>query len=150
MEVEIRCRISGACALIQGQRVSGLAAEGSIEELDGVHNGRFLMPAGEGGLELENAAGIAGGHNVGTELGNEFGFAIAESFCGAGLHQIVDSGRAAADGSFGDFRKLQTRDASEQRARLAAHALRMLQVTGIVKCHAQLQRMACGAWIKTG
>lgn len=75
---------------------------------------RFLMPTSEGGLELENAAGIAGGDNVGSELRDQFGFAIAEGFRGFGLHQVVDSRGAAADCGLGNFRELETGDAGEQ------------------------------------
>ena len=42
----------------------GLAAEGSVEKLDGVHDGCLLMLACEGGLELQDAAGIAGGDDI--------------------------------------------------------------------------------------
>ena len=45
----------------------------------------LLMAAGEGGLKLQNAAGIAGGDNVGSELRDKFGFALAEGFGGVGL-----------------------------------------------------------------
>ena len=97
----------------------------------------LLMQARERGLKLEDATGIAGGDNIGPETGNEFGFAIAERIGGLWLNEIVDSRGTAADGGFGDLRKFETGNAGEQSARLRAHALRMLQMAGVVKRHAQ-------------
>ena len=104
--------------------------------MNGVHDGCLLMLAREGGLELQDAAGIAGGDDIGTELGNQFGFAIAKGFGCVRLHQIVDSRGAATDGGFGNFGELDSGNAGEQSARLRAHTLRVQQMTGIVKRNA--------------
>jgi len=65
--------------------------------------GRLLVPASERRLELEDAAWISGGDDVGSETGNKFGLAIAEGVGGVWLNEIVDSGGTAADGGFGNF-----------------------------------------------
>ena len=71
-------------------------------------------------------------------------FAVAESICGIGLHQIVDSGRATADGSLGDLEKFESGDLLEQTAGLEAHTLRVLQVARIVEGYAQRQKISSG------
>lgn len=84
------------------------------------------MLARERGPKLEDAAGIAGGDNIRFELGNEFGFAGAKGVGGVGLHEIVDSRGATADGGFRDLSKLEARNAREQSAWLRADPLRVL------------------------
>ena len=71
-----------------------------------VNNRFLLMLARKRRLELEDATGISGGDDIGSELQNEFGFAIAEGLGGVGLHEIVDSCGAAADGGLGDLDQL--------------------------------------------
>lgn len=100
-------------------------------------DGCLLMQVGERRLKLEGAAGIASGDDISVELRDEPGFAIAQGFSGVWLNEIVNAGGAAADGGFGNFSKFQTRDAGEQSARLRAHALGVLQVAGVVECHAE-------------
>ena len=95
------------------------------------------MQVGKRRLKLEGAAGIAGCDNVGSETRNQLGFAIAEGVSGVGLNEIVDSSGAATDGGFGDLDQLKRGNAREQRARLRAHALRMLQMAGIMKRNAE-------------
>ena len=99
--------------------------------------GGLLTLARERRLKLQNAAGIASGDDAGSETRNELGFAIPKGLGGARLNQVVDSRGAAADGGFGDLDELDPGNAREQRARLLAHALRMLQMAGVVKRHAQ-------------
>lgn len=107
--------------------------------------GRLLVPASERRLELEDAAWISGGDDIGSEMRNELGFAIAEGIGGVWLDEIVDSRRAAAEGRFGNLDEFKPGNTSKQIARLRAHALRMLQMTGIVERHAQFQEMALAA-----
>ena len=57
-----------------------------------MYDGCLLVAPGESGLELKNAAGVAGGYDVGFKLRNHFGFAVAKRFRGIGLHEIVDAG----------------------------------------------------------
>ena len=94
------------------------------------------MLAGESGLELQDAAGIARSDDVGSELRNQLGFAIAKGLGGVGLHEVVDPRGAAADGGLGNFGEFEPGNAGEQSARLVANALRVLQVAGVVKGHA--------------
>ena len=89
-------------------------------------------------LKLEGAARISGGDDVGSDMRNELGFAIPKRFGGIGLNKVVDSRGAAADGGFGYLYELKAGNAREQSTRLRAHALCMLQMTGIVERHAQL------------
>lgn len=110
------------------QRTGRLATERGIQDLYCVDNGSLLMLARERRLKLEDAAGISSGDDVGSEVRNEFGFAIAERIGGVGLDKIVDSCGTAADGGFGDLDKLKTWNSREQSARLRAHALRVLQM----------------------
>jgi hypothetical protein len=42
-----------------------------------VHDGNFVAGAGEGGLQLQQAAWVSGGDDVGVERRDEFGFAVA-------------------------------------------------------------------------
>src|SRR5215472_7856240 len=153
MEGSLRCchvyRILPALQL-PSQKIGRLAAERGIQDLNRVDYWRLLMLAREGRLQLENAARIAGGHDVGPKLRNEFGFATAEGFGGIGLNEIVDSCGAATNGGLGDFSELKARNARQQSARLREHALRMLQMAGIVERHAQLQRMARAARLELG
>ncbi len=98
-------------------------------------------------LQLQEAAGISRGHYVCLERGDQAGFAVAEFGGGFGLDEIVDSGGAAADGRFGNFKQL--RAGNLQRGGTWAvrdHALGMLQVAGIVKGHAGVDGLALGAW----
>ena len=76
-----------------------------------MHHGRLLVLAGESGLELQDAAGIAGGDGVDFELRHQLGFAIAEGFCRIRLHEIVDSRGTAADCGFGNFSEFEAGNA---------------------------------------
>src|SRR5215472_6047240 len=121
MEGSLRCchvyRILPALQL-PSQKIGRLAAERGIQDLNRVDYWRLLMLAREGRLQLENAARIAGGHDVGPKLRNEFGFATAEGFGCIGLNEIVDSCGAATNGGLGDFSELKARNARQQSARL--------------------------------
>lgn len=66
------------------------------------YRNRMALPS-KRGLELEQAARVAGGNYFGVEWGNELGFAVSEGIGGVRLHQVVDAGGAAADGGFWDF-----------------------------------------------
>ena len=109
-----------------------------------------LAEAGEGGLELKKAAGIAGGDDVGVEWRNELGLAVAQGVGGIGLDEVVDSRGAAADGGLGNFRELQLGNVRKQGARLGPDTLGMLQMAGIVEGDAEFQWMSRGAWLEIG
>jgi hypothetical protein len=74
---------------------------------------RLLTPARERRLELEDAAGVSSGNDVNAKMRNEFGLAVAQGFGGVGLHEIVNSGGAAANGGFGYLSKFEAGNASE-------------------------------------
>ena len=99
--------------------------------------GYLLVTARERRLELQRAAWVARSNYIGLQVRYEFGLAIAKGFSGVRLDEIVDSRRATADGRFGDFCEFKAGNAREQTSRLLAYALRMLQMAGIVKGHAQ-------------
>ena len=103
-----------------------LAVNRCVDELDGVDYWRCLALASEGGLELKETAGVAGGDDFGVERSDELGFAVAEGVGGVRLDEIVNAGGAAADGGFGDFCYLEAGNVREQLARLAANTLRVL------------------------
>jgi hypothetical protein len=84
-------------------RIQGEPADGSVEHLDCVDNRDAVVGLGQCGLQLQQASGIPGGHDVWLKRGDEAGFAVAEFGGGFGLDEIVDSRGAAADGRFGDF-----------------------------------------------
>lgn len=98
---------------------------------------RLLTPVRERRLKLKGAAGITSGNNIGSEIGDELGFAIAKRLGGVGLNEIVDSGGAAADGGLGNLDELKPGNSREQIARLRTHALRVLQMAGIVEGQAE-------------
>ena len=101
-----------------------------------VDNRCLLMLARERRLELQDAARVASGDDIGLERRNEVCFAIAESVGRFRLNEIVNPRGATADGRFGNLREFEPRNAAEQNAWLRAHTLGMLQVAGIVKRHA--------------
>jgi len=96
-------------------------------------------------LQLQEAAGISRGHYVCPQRGDEAGFAVAEFGCRFRLDEIVDSGGAAADGRFGNFEQLRAGNLLKQCPGLRTNALGVLQVAGIVKSHAGVERLAFGA-----
>jgi hypothetical protein len=130
--------------------VWGEAAKGGVEELDGVEYGDWVRGFAEGGLELENAAGIAGGDYIGVKSGDEVCFAIAEFAGGVGLDEIIDARGAAADRRFGNFKEFEAGDLGEQLARLRADALGVLEMAGIVEGDTSAQGFTFGARWKFG
>ena len=109
------------------------AAKRGVEDLDGVHDGQRASDLRERGLELEEAAGIAGDDDVRMEIDDEAGFAFAELSGGFRLNEIVNSSGAAADGAFGNFEEFDAGNGGEQLAGLGANALSVLQMAGIVE-----------------
>ena len=69
----------------------------------------------------------------------------APELCGHGrLRQVEDARAAAADIAFGNGGQRQSRNVTQQRARLRPHALRMGEVAGIVIGHPRRDGMAGG------
>src|SRR6266436_5237956 len=132
------------------ERFNRLAANRRIQELNRVHHGSFLSAARQCGLHLQNTSGISCRHRIGFEWSNDLGFPISQLIGGIRLHQVEDSRRATADRSFRNFRKFKPGNARKQCARLQTNALRMLQVTRIVKSHAQFQPISWGARLEFG
>ncbi len=93
---------------------------------------RFFSCTGERRLQLQHASGISGNDGVGVQWSDELRLAIAKRSCSIRLDKVVDSGGATADGSFGNFSKVQPRDVRKQGAGLGAHTLCVLQVARIV------------------
>src|SRR6266478_4198263 len=89
------------------ERFNRLAANRRIQELTRVHYGSLLAPPRQRGLHLQNAPWISRRHAIGLEWSNDLSLPISQLIGGIGLHQVEDSGRAAADRSFRNFRKLQ-------------------------------------------
>ena len=112
---------------------------------------RQLSPhAREGRLELQQAAGVSGHNHVRVQRRDMARFPVAELRGGFRLHQVVDSRGTATDRGFGNFQQFELRDASQQRARLRADALRVLQVASVMIGDAQTQGVAPGARLKPG
>ena len=130
--------------------LQGLAADGSIENLNRMNDGSVAAKTSQGGLELEKAAGVAGGDDIGVERSDELGFAIAEGVGGVGLDQIVESGGATADGVFWDFSEFELGNICQQLAGLRADALCMLKMTGIVEGYAEAERISWRAGRQLG
>ncbi len=59
-------------------------------------------------------------------------FLVAQFGCRIQLYQVVNSGRTATDGGVRDLQNFQLRNHRQHLARLEAHALRVLQMAGIV------------------
>src|SRR6267143_1431976 len=137
-------------SLARCKSTASLAANRRIQELNRVHYGSLLAPARQCGLHLQNTSGISCRHRIGFEWSNDLGFPISQLIGGIRLHQVEDSRRATADRSFRNFRKFKPGNARKQCARLQTNALRMLQVTRIVKSHAQFQPISWGARLEFG
>ena len=96
--------------------------------------------------KLQQAAGISGGDDVRVQGRDQLRFAIAQSVGRVGLHQIVDAGRAAADRRPREFPPAPCRECAARSDRgCEAHALRVLQVAGVVIGDAQRQRISLRA-----
>ena len=100
--------------------------------------------------ELQQAAGVSGHNHVRVQRRDMARFSVTELRGGFRLHQVVNSRGAAANRGFGDFQQFELRNASQQRARLRADALRVLQVASVVVGDAQAQCVARGARLKPG
>src|SRR5258708_29262454 len=85
------------------ERIQGEPADGSVEHLDCVDYRDAVVGLGQCGLQLQQASGIPGGHDVWLKRGDETGFAVAKFSGGFGLDEIVDSRGAPADKRFWDF-----------------------------------------------
>src|SRR3989442_6052326 len=108
-----------------------------IEQLDCVQD-RYRTPhARQPRTELQQAPRIPRDDHVG--VGREAGpdLAIAQVGGGAGLDEIEDSSRAAAQRGVRDLHELEPGNGAEQAAGLQAHVLRVLQVACIVIRYAQ-------------
>src|SRR6266852_4870533 len=132
------------------ERFNRLAPNRHIQELNRVHYGSFLPATRQRGLHLQNTSGISCRHHIGFERSNDLSLPISQLIVGIGLLEVEDSRRAAAERSFRNLRKVQSGNARKQCARLQTDALRMLQVTRIVKSHAQFQPISCGARLEFG
>lgn len=126
-------------------QLEAFVAESSVEELDSVDDRSGVAVAGQRGLELQEAAGIAGRNDVGLQRDDQFGFAVAEGGGGVRLDEIVDASGATADGGFGNFGEFEAGDGREKFTRLRANTLRMIEVAGVVEGDAHAEGMALRA-----
>jgi len=94
--------------------------------------------------DLQRAAGIRGHEQFGAGRRggpNRVGLAQAKFPGRLGLQQVVHPRRTAAGAAVADLDQSQARDGRKQRAGLITHALRVRQVTRVVVCHGQRQRV---------
>src|SRR5829696_764338 len=100
------------------ERVGREAADGGVDELDGMERGGGAARAPERGRDLDEAAGVAARVGVGAGVEHVPGLAVAEVRGRLGLDDVVDPGAAAADLLLGRLEALEAGDRVEQRARL--------------------------------
>ena len=114
---------------------------GGIENLHTMYNTDRMAGTIQRRLQLHQASGIAGGYSIYAERFNQCCLPIAKRRGGSWLHEVVDSGGTATDWRLWNFRDFQFRYLRQQLAWLRAHALGMLEVTGVVICNLQRERM---------
>ena len=92
---------------LASQRIRRQAAKRGVEQLNSVHDGRFLLLARERRLQLENAARISGGHNIRAKCSDVLCLAVSERHRGIRLNEIIDSRGTTANGGLGNFREFK-------------------------------------------
>src|SRR5262245_55962641 len=101
---------------------------------------------GGGGANLQYASRIRGNNHVGRSFGDVVSFAPAE-LCGQlRLSQVEDPGASAANLTLFEWHDGDAWYRGQKRARFAANALRMGQVTGIVVSNRQFQLPPRRTW----
>ena len=83
-------------------------------------------------LDLEEAAGVAGGDDRGAGGGDVVDFALEKLVGHLGLDEVVDAGAAAAPHRFGEGLYLQAGNFAEQLAGLGSDFLAVAEVAGVV------------------
>src|SRR5215211_7705442 len=126
------------------QRLDGLAAQRGVEDLHRVGRRNAVAGLLEGGLDLEDAAGVGGNEHLRTGCQNIHRLALAELGCGLGLDHVVDTGGTAADLGLLYLPDLDARYPFQDLARLLADALRVPEVAGVVVGDRDGQRVPLG------
>ena len=83
-------------------------------------------------LELDGAAGVGRGDDVGRGSQDRARLALSELAGGARLDEVVDPGRAAAHPGVLDLDQLDAGDRAQDRARLGGDPLGVVQVAGVL------------------
>src|SRR5215213_3262776 len=96
------------------------AADGHVEELDGVGEHHRVPRPPDGGGHLHQAARVGRDQEVGAGGDDVRRFAVAELAGRLRVEDVVDTGRATAELGLGDLAKLHPRDLAEQLPGLAA------------------------------
>src|SRR5579871_2139938 len=112
------------------------ALDRCVHELDRVDNRRALAMPVQRGAELQQAAGVTRRDGIDGQRGDELRLAVPELRRRPWLHEVVDPGRAAADGALRDLDHLEAGDRRQERPRLGVYSLGMLEVAGVVVSHA--------------
>src|SRR5437868_3661065 len=85
--------LSGSLSTPQtDHRVTGLSADRRVEELDGMNSRKRPAGAPERGRDLDQAAGVPAGVDVGAGREHVGGLAVAERSRRVGLDEVVDPG----------------------------------------------------------
>jgi hypothetical protein len=100
--------------------------------MDGTRSSARLLQAG---LDLQEAANVAGRDEIGVGLPNAFHFPRQESVRHLGLKHVVRSGAATTEIRLGQFDEAQPRDLRQDGPRLAADPLRVREMAGLVVGH---------------
>ena len=98
-------------------------------------------PGPEQPLDLQRAAGVRGGSSSGRRAQARGHLALADLVRALRLDEVVDAGAAAALLAIRNVHHLQPGDAPQESARLAADALAVREVTGVVVGDARRDRM---------
>src|ERR1700733_14554006 len=83
-------------------------------------------------LDLEEAAGVAGGDDRGAGGGDVVDFALKELVGHLGLDEVVDAGAATTPHGFGERLEVEAGDAREQFAWLGGDFLAVAEMAGVV------------------
>src|SRR5687768_5246685 len=107
-------------------------ADGLVDDFYEVHDAHRPARGLEAGGDLKETPGVARHDYFGIRSEDVLHFAIAQLRGGLGFEEIVDPGGTAADFGFGNLMHADTWNRLQEPARLHAHALGMLQMTGVV------------------
>ena len=97
-----------------------------------MHDFDLGAAGGEAVLDLEEAAGVAGGDDGGAGGGNVVELALLEFPGHFGLDEVVDAGAAAAPHRLGQRHEVEAGDGGEELAGLCGDFLAVAEVAGVV------------------
>ena len=99
-----------------------------------------VADAAQACTDLQHAAWVAGGDELGAGGGEGFGLALANARGEFGLQHVVDACGAAAVFGPRVRHELEAFDLLQEPARRFTHALRVAQVAGVVVGHGDVAR----------